>query len=208
MVGDESAFDALRTGPSGDGAFDPELAGRCPRSPRARRRGPRRPAQDPRARRAARFDDVLEARGVVIHGVPRGGVAPAGAIALAGADSAPVTGLSAPMLEPSDDWIAELLTKALAPRPGSTAAGAALIRSEARGSEPVCDSSTARPGPRATAAPPRGLVACCAAAWQRRVRQRARAARPPARSPSGSRPAVPGAPAAGRTGTLPSGRTA
>jgi D-alanyl-D-alanine carboxypeptidase len=36
------------------------------------------------------------------------------------------------MLKPSDDWIAEMLTKSLAPAPGSTAAGAAIVRREAR----------------------------------------------------------------------------
>jgi D-alanyl-D-alanine carboxypeptidase len=36
------------------------------------------------------------------------------------------------MLKPSDDWIAEMLTKALAPPPGSTAAGAAVVRRAVR----------------------------------------------------------------------------
>ena len=41
IVGDESRFDAVRTGPSGDGAFDPELGG--PLSALAYQRGARRP---------------------------------------------------------------------------------------------------------------------------------------------------------------------
>ena len=134
VVGDESRFDAVRTGPSGDGAFDPELGG--PLSALAYQRGaevPGGPPQaDPARAAAARFDDVLEARGVVIRGTPRAGVAPAGAVPLASAESAPVAALVAAMLKPSDDWIAELLTKGLAPAPGSTAAGAAIVRSEAR----------------------------------------------------------------------------
>ena len=134
VVGDESRFDAVRTGPSGDGAFDPELGG--PLSALAYQRGaqvPGGPPQaDPARAAAARFDDVLEARGVVIRGTPRAGVAPPGAVPLASAGSAPVGALVAAMLKPSDDWIAELLTKGLAPAPGSTAAGAAVVRGEAR----------------------------------------------------------------------------
>ena len=134
VVGDESRFDAVRTGPSGDGAFDPELGG--PLSALAYQRGAQVPGglpqADPARAAAARFDDVLEARGVVIRGTPRAGVAPPGAVALASAASAPVSALVAAMLKPSDDWIAELLTKGLAPAPGSTAAGAAIVRGEAR----------------------------------------------------------------------------
>ena len=134
VVGDESRFDTVRTGPSGDGAFDPELGG--PLSALAYQRGaqvPGGPPQaDPARAAAARFDDVLEARGVMISGTPRAGAAPAGAVPLATTASAPVGELVAAMLKPSDDWIAELLTKALAPAPGSTAAGAAIVRREAR----------------------------------------------------------------------------
>jgi serine-type D-Ala-D-Ala carboxypeptidase/endopeptidase (penicillin-binding protein 4) len=133
VVGDESLFDAVRTGPSGDGVFDPELGG--PLSALAYQRGaqvPGGPPQaDPARAAAARFDDVLEARGVVIRGVPRAGAAPPGAVPLASAGSAPVAELLAAMLKPSDDWIAELLTKSLAPPPGSTASGAAIVRREA-----------------------------------------------------------------------------
>jgi D-alanyl-D-alanine carboxypeptidase/D-alanyl-D-alanine-endopeptidase (penicillin-binding protein 4) len=160
VVGDESRFDTIRTGPSGDGAFDPELGG--PLSALAYQRGaqvPGGPPQaDPARAAAARFDDVLEARGVVIRGTPRAGVAPAGAVPLAGADSAPVGRLVAAMLKPSDDWIAELLTKGLAPAPGSTAAGAAIVRREARrlGTRAsLVDGSGVDPRDRGTAA---GLV--------------------------------------------------
>ena len=134
VVGDESRFDTVRTGPSGDGAFDPELGG--PLSALAYQRGAAVPGglpqADPARAAAARFDDVLEARGVTISGTPRAGAAPAGAVPLAMTASAPVGELVAAMLKPSDDWIAELLTKALAPAPGSTAAGAAIVRREAR----------------------------------------------------------------------------
>ncbi|HYI19003.1 MAG TPA: D-alanyl-D-alanine carboxypeptidase [Solirubrobacteraceae bacterium] len=134
VVGDESRFDTVRTGPSGNGAFDPELSG--PLSALAYRRGratPDGPVQaDPARAAAARFDDVLEARGVTISGAPRAGSSPPGAAVLAGAASATFAELVAAMLRPSDDWIAELLTKELAPVPGSTAAGAAVVQQVAR----------------------------------------------------------------------------
>ena len=134
IVGDESRFDARRTGPSGDGVFDAELGG--PLSALAYRRGraaPDGPVQaDPARAAAARFDDVLEARGVTISGVPRAGAAPAGVDAIGGAQSAPMRTLTRAMLRPSDDWIAELLAKKLAPAPGSTAGGAAAIQAAAK----------------------------------------------------------------------------
>jgi D-alanyl-D-alanine carboxypeptidase/D-alanyl-D-alanine-endopeptidase (penicillin-binding protein 4) len=160
VVGDESRFDAIRTGPSGDGAFDAELGG--PLSALAYQRGAQEPGgppqADPARAAAARFDDVLEARGVVIRGVPRAGVAPAGAVPRASVDSAPVARLVAEMLRPSDDWIAEMLTKNLAPAPGTTAAGAAIVRGEARGlgaRVSLVDGSGLDPRDRGTAA---GLV--------------------------------------------------
>jgi serine-type D-Ala-D-Ala carboxypeptidase/endopeptidase (penicillin-binding protein 4) len=136
VVGDESLFDALRTGPSGDGAFDPELGG--PLSALAYERGAQAPGgppqADPARAAAARFDDILEARGVVIHGVPRAGPTPAGAVPLAAAASPTVRELVKDMLTASDDWIAEMLTKGLSAKvapPGTTAAGAAIVRAEA-----------------------------------------------------------------------------
>jgi serine-type D-Ala-D-Ala carboxypeptidase/endopeptidase (penicillin-binding protein 4) len=136
VVGDESLFDAVRTGPSGDGVFDAELGG--PLSALAYERGAQVPGgppqSDPARAAAARFDDVLEARGVVIRGVPRAGTAPPGALPLTAASSAPLRALVKDMLTVSDDWIAELLTKQLSAQdapPGTTAAGAAIVRAEA-----------------------------------------------------------------------------
>jgi serine-type D-Ala-D-Ala carboxypeptidase/endopeptidase (penicillin-binding protein 4) len=77
---------------------------------------------------------VLEARGVVIRGVPRAGTTPPGALPLTAASSAPLRALVKDMLTVSDDWIAELLTKQLSAQdapPGTTAAGAAIVRAEA-----------------------------------------------------------------------------
>jgi D-alanyl-D-alanine carboxypeptidase/D-alanyl-D-alanine-endopeptidase (penicillin-binding protein 4) len=164
VVGDETLFDTLRTGPSGDGAFDAELGG--PLSALAYERGAQAPGgppqADPARAAAARFDDVLEARGVVIRGVPRAGATPAGAVPLAAAAAPPVRTLVRDMLTVSDDWIAEMLTKGLAakvaPPPATTAAGAAIVRAEARRlGAPVAlvDGSGLDPRDRGTAA---GLV--------------------------------------------------
>jgi serine-type D-Ala-D-Ala carboxypeptidase/endopeptidase (penicillin-binding protein 4) len=164
VVGDETLFDTLRTGPSGDGAFDAELGG--PLSALAYERGAQAPdgppQADPARAAAARFDDVLEARGVTIRGVPRAGATPAGALPLAAAAAPPVRALVRDMLTVSDDWIAEMLTKGLAakvaPPPATTAAGAAIVRAEAaRLGAPVAlvDGSGLDPRDRGTAA---GLV--------------------------------------------------
>jgi D-alanyl-D-alanine carboxypeptidase/D-alanyl-D-alanine-endopeptidase (penicillin-binding protein 4) len=164
VVGDESLFDVVRTGPSGNGAFDAELGG--PLSALAYERGAEAaggpPQSDPARAAAARFDDVLEARGVVIRGVPRAGPTPAGALPVAAAGSPPVRSLVKDMLTASDDWIAEILTKGLGaktePPPATTAAGAAIVRAEAaRLGAPVAlvDGSGLDPRDRGTAA---GLV--------------------------------------------------
>jgi D-alanyl-D-alanine carboxypeptidase/D-alanyl-D-alanine-endopeptidase (penicillin-binding protein 4) len=137
VVGDESLFDTVRTGPSGDGRFDAELRG--PLSALAYERGAQAPGgppqADPARAAAARFDDMLEARGVVIRGVPRAGATPPGALPVAAAASPRVRTLVKAMLTVSDDWIAEMLTKGLAaktsPPPATTAAGAAIVRAEA-----------------------------------------------------------------------------
>jgi D-alanyl-D-alanine carboxypeptidase/D-alanyl-D-alanine-endopeptidase (penicillin-binding protein 4) len=164
VVGDEGLFDTLRTGPSGDGAFDAELGG--PLSALAYERGAQAPGgppqADPARAAAARFDDVLEARGVVIRGVPRAGPTPPGALPLSAAGSPTVKALVARMLKRSDDWIAEMLTKGIAgklqPPPATTAAGAAIVRAEAAklgAHATLVDGSGLDPRDRGTAA---GLV--------------------------------------------------
>jgi D-alanyl-D-alanine carboxypeptidase/D-alanyl-D-alanine-endopeptidase (penicillin-binding protein 4) len=212
VVGDESLFDTVRTGPSGDGAFDAELGGTL--SALAYERGAQAPGgppqPDPARAAAARFDDVLEARGVVIQGVPRAGAAPAGAPPLAAAGSQPVRALVAAMLQPSDDWIAEMLTKGLAAKvaapPATTAAGAAVVRAEAAelgARVRLVDGSGLDPRDRGTAA---GLVSVL-----RRMRTS------PSFRPALARPGRPGTlrdrlttgrarrACRGKTGTIPSG---
>ena len=193
VVGDETLFDALRTGPSGDGAFDAELGG--PLSALAYERGAQAPGgppqADPARAAAARFDDVLEARGVVIRGVPRAGATPPGALPIAAAASPPVRALVKDMLPVSDDWIAEMLTKGLAakvaPPPATTAAGAAIVRAEAaRLGAPRLARRRLRPGP---ARPRHGRGPRLGAAPPARVDLVHRRARPPGPARHAARPA-------------------
>ena len=211
VVGDESLFDTVRTGPPGDGLFDPELGG--PLSALAYDRGaaaPGGPVQaDPARAAAARLDDLLEARGVVIRGVPRAGVTPPAATRIALAYSV-LNPILMRMLTVSDDWIAEILTKriaALAAPPGTTAAGAALDRPRRGAARRAGDARRrlrARPAqprdrgrPRAGARRGRGATRCTSAAsrgpgtgrsgagWARGRRAGAAAARPAPCRPAG-----------------------
>lgn len=90
------------------------------------------PAADPAAEAAARFRDLLVARGVAVSGEPSSGTAPAGAPAIASIDSAPVASLVGEMLRESDNETAELLTRQLGRLVGgapTTEAGVAVISS-------------------------------------------------------------------------------
>ena len=187
VVGDESAFDTLRGGPATGGAFDPELTGVLGALTYARgAQAPGGPLQpDPGRAAAYRFDDVLEAHGLVIRGTPRVGVAPPGAVEL-GRTVTPVTSVLRAVDLPSDDFAAEILTKDLGVatgRGGTTAGGVAAITAHARklGAtlRPV-DGSGVDP---ATQGSPRQL-----ARYTRRIRTR--------------RAIALALPVAGRTGTL------
>src|SRR4051794_25057230 len=136
VIGDGTRFDAVRTGPTGDGMFDPELQGVLGALVFQRGRqvdgGELQP--DPDRAAAFRLDDALEARGVVILGTPHAGATPAGAVALAAVASPNVAALMTPLLRDSDNYVAEMLTKAIAARaavPGTTMAGAAAIATAA-----------------------------------------------------------------------------
>jgi D-alanyl-D-alanine carboxypeptidase/D-alanyl-D-alanine-endopeptidase (penicillin-binding protein 4) len=129
VVGDESRFDAVR-GP--DDEYDGVLGGLTWNRGRAGDAGV--PLTDPARAASAAFDDQLEARGVVIRGVPRAGATPPGAAPVA-AITADAPGLVTPMLKVSDDLYADALAKALAAAPGvpaTTAAGAAAVRAAVR----------------------------------------------------------------------------
>jgi D-alanyl-D-alanine carboxypeptidase/D-alanyl-D-alanine-endopeptidase (penicillin-binding protein 4) len=137
VVGDESAFDAARGGPPTSGAFDPDLTGSLGALTYARgRQAPGGPLQvDPGRAAAFRFDDVLEARGVLIRGTPRVGLAPAVAVEL-GRVATPVVAVVKTTNKLSDDFLAEILAKDIGLARGSggtTAAGAAAIAAHAAG---------------------------------------------------------------------------
>lgn len=136
VVGDESLFDDLRGGPATGGAFDLNFAGTLGALTYARgRQAPDGPLQpDPARAAASRFDDILEARGLTIRGVPRAGTAPAGTAEL-GRVSVTVGAVVKIIDKQSDDFAAEVLTKALgaaqtggAPGSGTTANGVAAIK--------------------------------------------------------------------------------
>jgi D-alanyl-D-alanine carboxypeptidase/D-alanyl-D-alanine-endopeptidase (penicillin-binding protein 4) len=133
LVADESLFDPARGGPATGGAFDPELGGvlSALAYDRGRRDGTGPVLADPAPEAARRFDDLLEARGLVLPGRPRVGQAPPGAPVLAVVPSAPVRELVRRMLVDSDDFVAEMLAKRVGAEqapPGTTAAGAAVAR--------------------------------------------------------------------------------
>jgi serine-type D-Ala-D-Ala carboxypeptidase/endopeptidase (penicillin-binding protein 4) len=131
IVGDESRFDTLRGGPATGGAFDPELTGSLGALTYERgRQAPGGPLQpDPGRAAAYRFDDVLEARGLKIRGVPHAGVAPPGAVVL-GSGATRLADLVKVIDKTSDDFDAEVLAKLLGG--GTTAGGAAKIAAHAR----------------------------------------------------------------------------
>ncbi|QEC47811.1 hypothetical protein FSW04_09685 [Baekduia soli] len=136
VVGDESAFDALRGGPAGGGAFDPDLQGVL--GALTYDKGRQEPGgtlqTDPARAAAFRLDDLLEAHGIVVGGRPRAGVTPPGALALATA-STPLRAVVKITNKTSDDFDAEILAKDVGVASGgggTTAAGAAAIAAAAR----------------------------------------------------------------------------
>jgi D-alanyl-D-alanine carboxypeptidase/D-alanyl-D-alanine-endopeptidase (penicillin-binding protein 4) len=136
IVGDDSAFDALRGGPATGGAFDLNFAGSVGALTYARgRQAPNGPLQpDPGRAAAFRFDDVLEARGITIRGTPKAGVAAAGSVAI-GSVSTPVAAVVKDINKVSDDFAAEVLAKdlgVLARGGGTTVAGVRAITAHAR----------------------------------------------------------------------------
>ncbi len=146
VIGDESRFDGLRwvetwperfrpgnqtqSGPlsaltvnDGFARWDPERTAYAHNTP----------AADPAAFAAAFFDDLLEARDLVIRRVAQAGVVPLDAtVELAAIESPPLADIVRQMLLTSDNMTAELLIKALGAEveaPGTTAGGLTAMRS-------------------------------------------------------------------------------
>lgn len=134
VIADESLFDTVRGGPSTGGGFDPELG--APLSALSYDLGQTVPggpvSGDPLPLAAAKFDDRLEAKGIVLPNRPGTTTVPiAGGTEIARVPSPTMAELIGTMLERSDDFFAEMLAKRVAAAsgvvPATTAAGARLI---------------------------------------------------------------------------------
>ena len=133
VVGDESAFDAFRGPPSSRFQLTSDVGPLSGLSYDHGRTGKRRPYfQASPARFAAdAFEKALERRGVQVVGKARAGVAPTGMTPLAHYDSPAIADIVKAMNQPSDNYMAETLIKALGAdhgTAGSTDAGAAVVR--------------------------------------------------------------------------------
>jgi D-alanyl-D-alanine carboxypeptidase/D-alanyl-D-alanine-endopeptidase (penicillin-binding protein 4) len=116
---------------------------------------------NPAAFAAAKLTAALKRRGIRVQRKATTGSTPAGATVLASVDSPPMRRLAALTNKPSDNFFAEMLIKAIgweASRNGSTAGGAAAIRSFSRrlgAAARIVDGSGLSRGDRAT---PRRVV--------------------------------------------------
>jgi serine-type D-Ala-D-Ala carboxypeptidase/endopeptidase (penicillin-binding protein 4) len=162
VIGDESRFDALRGGPASGYATSFWVG---PLSGLPFNHGMtigRRPAfqRQPARYAAERFDRELERAGVSVHRAARAGVTPKAAVLL-GEWASPRMSVLAKYTNPSDNYMAETLLKALGAdhgTGGTTAAGTAVARREAAtfGAEPtMVDGSGLSRGNRTT---PRDVV--------------------------------------------------
>lgn len=142
VIGDESAFDTLR-GPPSEG-YGPS-SNIAPLGALMVNRGfaNGRYQPDPPAYAASVLAQQLRQAGVRVSKQGRAGTTPPGALALAVRDSPTVTLLLKLMNVPSDNYIAEMLLKAIGrtgSQPGTTARGAAVARQDAErelGTDPV-----------------------------------------------------------------------
>jgi D-alanyl-D-alanine carboxypeptidase/D-alanyl-D-alanine-endopeptidase (penicillin-binding protein 4) len=136
VIGDESRFDGLRGGPASSfttsiwvgplSALSYNHGVTVARRPRFQRR--------PALYAARRFERELERAGVEVRRAARAGVTPATAVLLGEWGSPRMAALAAKINQPSDNYMAETLLKALGAdhgSGGSTAAGAAVARSVA-----------------------------------------------------------------------------
>ena len=135
VVGDESGFDLLRGVPSSLFRPTAETGPLSALSVNHGRTGKSVPYfQATPARFAARtFAAALRKRGVTVRAGGGAATTPAGAVRLAAWSSFPLADLLRLQNQPSDNFMAEMLLKALGARfggAGSTAAGAAVVRAE------------------------------------------------------------------------------
>jgi D-alanyl-D-alanine carboxypeptidase/D-alanyl-D-alanine-endopeptidase (penicillin-binding protein 4) len=133
VIGDESAFDAFRGPPSSKYALTSDVGPLSALSYNHGRTGKRRPyfQASPARFTAQAFEKALRHRHVKISGKARAGTAPTGMTPLEHWDSPDLAAIVKAMNQPSDNYIAETLVKALGAdygTAGSTAAGTAVVR--------------------------------------------------------------------------------
>jgi serine-type D-Ala-D-Ala carboxypeptidase/endopeptidase (penicillin-binding protein 4) len=137
VIGDESAFDALRGVPASGYRLTSEVGPLSALSINHGRTGKAAPYyQASPARFAAQaFEKALEHEGVKITGSARAGLAPEGMTPLSEWASPPVSAIVRLMNQPSDNYIAEMLIKGLGAQfgeAGTTSAGGTVIREAVR----------------------------------------------------------------------------
>ncbi|HYM56694.1 MAG TPA: D-alanyl-D-alanine carboxypeptidase/D-alanyl-D-alanine-endopeptidase [Solirubrobacteraceae bacterium] len=133
VIGDESAFDALRGPPSSGFRTSSDVGPLSALTFNRGRTGRRRPSfhASPARFAAQAFARALVRRGVMTGGQARRGLAPNGAVKLAEWSSPTMAELARQTNRPSDNFAAETLVKAVGAEfggRGSTRAGAAVIR--------------------------------------------------------------------------------
>jgi D-alanyl-D-alanine carboxypeptidase/D-alanyl-D-alanine-endopeptidase (penicillin-binding protein 4) len=137
VYGDESRFDSLRGGPDssyGTSVWVGPLSALSFNRGLANEGGSAFQANPP-AFAAAKLDDALEARGVVVKRSPRTGRTPRGLDVLASVESPPMQRLVKLTNKPSDNFFAETLAKDLALQAGgrgTTSGGARIAARYAR----------------------------------------------------------------------------
>jgi serine-type D-Ala-D-Ala carboxypeptidase/endopeptidase (penicillin-binding protein 4) len=130
VLGDESLFDAQRGSFDTGGAYDRDIGGVL--SALAFDRGFSKDGQ-PAAQAARQFAKKLRTSGIRVDGRSGAGSAPVNATELATIDSPPIRDLIRLTNVPSDNFLAEMLVKALGAQfaeTGTTAAGVGVVRSE------------------------------------------------------------------------------
>ena len=133
VIGDESAFDALRGPPSSGFRTSSEVGPLSALTFNRGRTGRRRPyfQASPAQFAAQAFAQALRRRGVKLGGQARRRLTPRGAVKLAEWSSPTMADLARQTNRPSDNFAAEMLVKVVGAEfggRGSTSAGAAVIR--------------------------------------------------------------------------------
>jgi serine-type D-Ala-D-Ala carboxypeptidase/endopeptidase (penicillin-binding protein 4) len=129
VLGDETRFDALRGSYDSGGGYDSDMGGVL--SALALNRGFAKDAS-PAAQAARQLAKVLRGEGIRVEGRSGMGAAPENATQLASVESPPMRDLIRLTNVPSDNFMAEMLVKALGAQfgaGGSTTAGVAVVRS-------------------------------------------------------------------------------